>query len=231
MPLSLEPDGSVTCLEVSDAVDLDLPFYEHALRDYRERFPGAPERAIPRAELTKVPERIPAGIIFHASKCGSTLIGQALSRLPECTVFSEALPFNQAIHRPRAERSEMIRSTFSLAATLRPNDHLVIKQTSINVIRMSSVLAAWPDVPWIVVFRHPVEIMVCGGAKQDGMGEALRHAGGAGTDRRRSGRSRRTRIRAVHGARPRPDVHQGDRARQRGVGCSSTMPICHQSCW
>ncbi|MEM7018801.1 MAG: hypothetical protein AAF512_15855, partial [Pseudomonadota bacterium] len=62
--------------------------------------------------------------------------------------------------QPRDERAAMIRGVINQFGQLVPDDNLVIKLTSINVIRMSSYFEAYPNMPWVFMFRHPIEIMV-----------------------------------------------------------------------
>ncbi|MEM7364774.1 MAG: hypothetical protein AAF525_12175 [Pseudomonadota bacterium] len=160
MPLEIDGDGVMKGVEIDDSFDLSLPFFHHAVNDFMERNPDAEPIEIGSEERLAFPDREPMGIIYHASRCGSTLIGQALARLENTVVFSEAQPINSSIHWAKTERTRAIRSIFNAMASGVMSEQLFIKQTSINVVRLSSVLAAYPSVPWIFVYRHPVEIMV-----------------------------------------------------------------------
>ena len=164
LPVALNPfEGRLQALRVDDpaTLDLDLPFYHHTIEAWQSDRAGE-ERTFNRDELLAVPGRSPCGMVFHASRCGSTLIAQALAALPGRTVIGEAQPINASLHvrNQRGERGRMGAAILAAMCQWRPDDDVFIKQTSVNVIRGARHIADFPGANWVFVYREPVEIMV-----------------------------------------------------------------------
>ncbi|HTB80035.1 MAG TPA: sulfotransferase [Opitutaceae bacterium] len=111
----------------------------------------------------------PRGFIFHLSRCGSTLAAQLLAALPQNLVLSEAPPIDQLLNMQRADpslarerRLAQFRGLIRALGRPRHRDerHLFIKFDSWHVLELPLILEAFPDVPWIFLYRDPVEIMV-----------------------------------------------------------------------
>ena len=111
----------------------------------------------------------PTGFVFHLSRCGSTLLAQMLSALPRNVVISEAAPID-SILRSRLHnrnvsdetRAEWLRWMISSLGQRRSGDekHLFIKFDSWSILDFNTIRRAFPDVPWIFLYRDPVEILV-----------------------------------------------------------------------
>lgn len=118
----------------------------------------------------------PAGFIFHMSRCGSTLIAQMLAALPQNVVISEAGPidamlrgtFHDSDGAPEvpdvtdSRRVAWLQWLISALGQRRRGDetHLFIKFDSWNALALPLVARAFPLVPWIFVYRNPVEVIV-----------------------------------------------------------------------
>ncbi len=111
----------------------------------------------------------PRGFIFHLSRCGSTLAAQMLAALPQNLVISEAPPIDQLLNAQRrdstlthARRLAQFRGLIRALGRPRCHDerHFFIKFDSWHVLELPLILEAFPDVPWIFLYRDPVEIMV-----------------------------------------------------------------------
>src|SRR5580658_2009599 len=92
-------------------VRLTHPFYEDSLRSVRSRpfnlafrrrtrLPDLIAGGAPGGEATR-----PAGLIFHLSRCGSTLAAQMLAAVPGYVVVSEAAPIDTAAQLESADPS------------------------------------------------------------------------------------------------------------------------------
>lgn len=112
---------------------------------------------------------VPTGFIFHMSRCGSTLISQMLAALPENLVIAEADPINFILgtkfSKPSItddQRCRWLQGVISALGQQRPSykKHYFIKFTSWNVLNLPLIQQAFPAVPWIFVYRNPVEVMV-----------------------------------------------------------------------
>jgi hypothetical protein len=110
----------------------------------------------------------PAGFIFHMSRCGSTLITQMLAALPQNVVISEAGPIDFVLSadasagRVRPEqRSQWLR--WVIGALGRRRDaaeaHYFVKFDSWQILHLPLIQQAFPGVPWIFLYRDPVEVL------------------------------------------------------------------------
>lgn len=111
----------------------------------------------------------PTGFIFHESRCGSTLVSQMLAALPRNVVISEASPLDWMIRarvrRPEitdAERIEWIRWMVAALGQKRTTEaeHYFIKLDSWHTFELDVLTRAFPETPWIFLYRNPVEVMV-----------------------------------------------------------------------
>ncbi len=108
----------------------------------------------------------PTGFIFHLSRCGSTLITQLLASRPENVVLSEPGVLSAAMRsRPGVSAEQRLRWVQWLVNALgQPRAgverHLFIKFDPASILDFPLLRQAFPGVPWILVYRDPVEIMV-----------------------------------------------------------------------
>jgi len=137
----------------------------------------------------------PCGIIFHISRCGSTLVSNGIKAITSAVVASEAQPVSAlldpnydvsvATKAPlKRQRELLLRSLFTVISTYQTGSaqELVLKLSSLNTICISEVRALFPAVPIVLVVRDPVEVVVSnlqgGGGwlshrKQQSLAEAL----------------------------------------------------------
>jgi hypothetical protein len=111
----------------------------------------------------------PAGFIFHLSRCGSTLITQMLAGLPGHVVLSEPGLLERVLQAhertpqvPVPQRVRWLQWVVSALGQPRTGaeQRLFIKFAPQNILDLPLVRLAFPDVPWIFVYRNPVEVMV-----------------------------------------------------------------------
>lgn len=107
-----------------------------------------------------------AGLVFHLSRCGSTLASQALAALPDSVVLSEPGPLDSLLRilhaAPRPEGVAWLRALVAaLGQARRPGDRrMFIKLDSWHMGWFDLLRAAFPDTPWIFLYRDPLEVMV-----------------------------------------------------------------------
>ncbi|SEC97143.1 hypothetical protein SAMN05444161_2225 [Rhizobiales bacterium GAS191] len=110
----------------------------------------------------------PAGLIFHMSRCGSTLVSQMLASLRRNVVLSEPGSLDQILHLPArwpgVTADELVRWLRAMAAALGRRRHpeerdLFIKLESWHVLLLPLIRRAFPDVPWVFLYRDPIEVM------------------------------------------------------------------------
>eukprot|EP00752_Nemacystus_decipiens_P013496 g11955.t1 len=109
----------------------------------------------------------PKGFVYHETRCGSTLVANMLAALPPSRVFSESKPPTQAIRECAAEgcdsqtTTKLFRDVVGLMGRRRndeQHEHLYFKFQ--NSKFLPQISEAYPEVPWVFVFRDPVEVMV-----------------------------------------------------------------------
>jgi hypothetical protein len=116
--------------------------------------------------LDNEPSLDPAGMIFHLSRCGSTLVSRLLGTLPGVIVVAEPSPLNAllGLDPDRVDGATLVRLVRLLVRALGRRRHgderqLVLKCTSWNICRREILAAAFPETPWVWVQRDPVRVM------------------------------------------------------------------------
>ncbi|WP_426752657.1 sulfotransferase family protein [Myxococcus sp. Y35] len=108
------------------------------------------------------------GLVFHMSRCGSTLVAQLLAALPRHVVLSEAGPVDTVLrahqHLPGvtdAQRIEWLRAVVGALGQQRfPEERAVfLKLDAWHVLELPLLQRAFPGVPWMFLYRDPVEVM------------------------------------------------------------------------
>ena len=115
----------------------------------------------------------PSGFVFHESRCGSTLIANMLAASPHRLVFTESSSLWGAVSGGDNEAAaatlrtvitQMGRATGGTDSLLSPpgpmHTRLFFKLQSALVHHIPLFQRAFPETPWIFVFRTPVEVMV-----------------------------------------------------------------------
>ncbi|RON05320.1 sulfotransferase family protein [Pseudomonas brassicacearum] len=113
---------------------------------------------------TTSPGLAPSAFIFHASRCGSTLISQMLAQLDNHIVISEPPPLDALLRSalPPIERNAAIRGLLSAYGQSRRGmeQRLVIKLDAWNIGELKQLHECFPETPWLFVYRDPLEIAV-----------------------------------------------------------------------
>lgn len=125
--------------------------------------------------LDSEPSLDPAGLIFHLSRCGSTLVSRLLGTLPGVVVIAEPSPLNAllGLDPDRVDGATLVRLVRLLVRALGRRRHgderqLVLKCTSWNIRRQEILAAAFPETPWVWVQRDPLDVMASLLAKPPG---------------------------------------------------------------
>jgi hypothetical protein len=109
----------------------------------------------------------PAGLIFHMSRCGSTLISQMLKAVPGVTGFSEAPPVDAIVRAPElgidvseAQHACWLRwMVRGLGRGGGAGHAYFLKLDCWHVMDLPLFRRAFPVVPWIFLYRDPIEVL------------------------------------------------------------------------
>lgn len=148
---------------------LSQPFFGDAVEDaMRLPFNQAFRRRTPLEALGQwqgqSPGLEPGAFIFHASRCGSTLISQMLAQLDEHIVISEPPALDTLLRGdlPPTERCVALKGLMSAYGQRRRGveQRLVVKLDAWNIGELPLLRECFPDTPWLFVYRDPLEIAV-----------------------------------------------------------------------
>jgi hypothetical protein len=141
----------------------EAPFFRETLRQTRL------ERLCCRTSFDALDEfdetLEPTALIFHVSRCGSTLLSQLLSVLPQCVVISEPpvidsfLRFRAA--NPSARDAERILRGLvgALGQKRFPQERrLFVKLDSWHIHELALFRRAFPRTPFVFVYREPAAV-------------------------------------------------------------------------
>jgi hypothetical protein len=166
-PVALNLAGAMPSLDWGDL--RGIRFSEPFLHQTVERWAGGTPSPLVRTDLAALevlddePSLDPAVIIFHASRCGSTLLSRLLGTVPGTLVVSEPAPVNALLLAPRpdlAATARLLRLIVRALGRRRFGDErrLVLKLSSWNVRRLDLLRAAFPAAAAIWVQREPAAI-------------------------------------------------------------------------
>lgn len=145
------------------------PFFDETVELWAA---GEPPPRVVRTELNALvpldaaPSLDPCGLIFHLSRCGSTLLARMLRQIPGCVVVSEPAIINSLLLADPGiieedTQVQLLRLLIRALGRRRLGDerHYVVKLSSWNVRKLKLFNQAFPDSPVIWLQRRPSEVM------------------------------------------------------------------------
>jgi hypothetical protein len=109
-----------------------------------------------------------SGLIFHMSRCGSTLMSQMLAALPRNVVLSEPTPIDQVLRTPSRlpglsddQIAVLLRGMTAALGRRRTAQErdLFVKLEGWHILLLPLIRRAFPDVPWVFLYRDPLEVL------------------------------------------------------------------------
>jgi len=169
-PIRLATVDGRTCVNWAHFADADPheSFYEESIRRalahpfnriFRCRMPVSDFVSGARAALVAPP----GGFIFHMSRCGSTLVSRMLAAVDRFRVVSEPAPVDEAVQwaRTRPEAEPLLAA---MVAAFGHRDGAsgrhFLKLDSWHTLALPLFRRVFPTVPWVFVYRDPVEVLV-----------------------------------------------------------------------
>ena len=115
------------------------------------------------AELEK--DALPlAGLVLHESRCGSTLVAQALKAWPGTRVVSEPGLLDTALTAALTGMDPtalLFRGALAaLRQPARDDTRVVIKLDAWHALALGALRSLLPGVPWLFAYRDPLEVLV-----------------------------------------------------------------------
>lgn len=173
LPVTIsEPHLLVRWMRVRDD-DFPEPFFDESVMRLRAHSPVTPEFETEFASIEDAGRYIsptkPAGIIFHMSRCGSTLIHRALRTADRVIGISEAPPVEKLLQMCgggsnywSSRSGSALRSLASLFGSYRGqlDGRLVIKTGVTGLVSLPALRLVWPDVPCLISIREPIEVLI-----------------------------------------------------------------------
>lgn len=105
----------------------------------------------------------PRGIIYHVSKCGSTLVSQTLKQLDDVIVYSQPEALNGLLMPPHAcDPDTLTRALRGLGVLLarHAGGAYVLKLESWHALYCRALQRAFPATPWVFCIRDPIDVAV-----------------------------------------------------------------------
>ncbi len=107
------------------------------------------------------------GFIFHLSRCGSTLVTQMMKVLEDLLVISEPSGISNILFQNEwiCEDEALVAKRFKALVLAHAHSmgfrkkKLFIKFQEFPIFHLDIIRKAFPDVPWIFLYRDPLEIM------------------------------------------------------------------------
>ena len=165
------PEPMVEWCHLGDLRATD-PFFEQTVdRAMRQPFNLLCSHRTPLHELTTEQAQQAdlnlAGLIFHMSRCGSTVVSQMLAALDRNVVLSEPAALDQVVRLPARlpDMSQdrlvpLMRGMVAALGRKRNGERdLVIKLDAWQVLLLPLFRRAFPTVPWVFVYREPLEVL------------------------------------------------------------------------
>jgi hypothetical protein len=132
------------------------PFFEDTIRRHRR----APAITTPLEIMEGAIGPDPRAIFFHASRCGSTLAMQLLSRVAGCRAISEPPVLDTLLHLPEVADAHLAGLIRSFA---KPHDgpavDLFLKLDSWHLPYLPRIRRVFPQTPCFFLYREPTAIL------------------------------------------------------------------------
>jgi hypothetical protein len=156
-------------------IELKEPFFQQTVDRVREQEPwrdaGLFTEFDALLQLDQLLARVePAGFIFHSSRCGSTLVANGCRALDNAIVLSEANAIEKLLARFITDGGDPVKESLysvllravvnALAHRGRDDVRVFVKFSPCGISQLERIRRIWPDVPWVFLYRDPVETIV-----------------------------------------------------------------------
>jgi len=103
-------------------------------------------------------------LVFHVSRCGSTMLSQSLATSSENIMISEAPIIDQILRSDLfslEKKTVLLQSVIKLLGQKRfpEQQHLIIKLDAWHIFKASYLRSIFPDMPFALLYRNPTEVL------------------------------------------------------------------------
>lgn len=173
--INVQPIGTRIEWLYFDHKPLLEPMYAQTVSRLKALVPPPPTKITGVRVLANFKNEVtPSGFIFHISRCGSTLVANALKAVRGTVVVSEPQPIGAILTSCESRSNEsspeeleiseedLLRGIIRAFGQRRYGSEtgLVIKLSSWQILSIQTVRRLWPKVPCLIVIRDPLEVMV-----------------------------------------------------------------------
>ena len=164
-PISIRMESSRPVIDwvFLGAPEFREPFYDHTV----EAALGTPFGKLfrittPMEELDRMEQSSPSGLIFHISRCGSTLVSKLLNTFPECSSLSEPSLLDSLVrlagYYPVSTVQTWLRSLVGVLSGRQRRT--ILKLNPAQTANLPFWRETFPEVPWLFLYREPSEVVV-----------------------------------------------------------------------
>ena len=163
IPERLVPvDGATGCrwVDIGDTRFTD-PFFEMTLdRRRRDRPPYSSTLQHLYDVAAAVPAVPPCAIIFHVSRCGSTLVAQLFGCDPASIVLSEVPVLDQLLRSDLPDREVLFSAALRVLGRPRFGESkLFVKADAWHLYYADTLRRLYPEVPFVLLYRSPDAVL------------------------------------------------------------------------
>jgi hypothetical protein len=146
---------------LSDAQPFREPFFHDDINRLKYTFAVNRQRPFVQTPVSTLAytrmEQEPDLLVFHVSRCGSTLLTQLLGLDEQITTLAEVPLFDELLALPHShDRRTLLRAAAQLLR--RGTKKLVIKCDSWHLLHYEFLRSCFPDTPVVFLYRHPGEV-------------------------------------------------------------------------
>jgi hypothetical protein len=167
--------GTLVTVDLYDIVQKAKLFTEEVMAERNYADPKQQQQVSKNSNYDGLRSIPPTGVVFHQTRCGSTLAANLLAGFaPTLTkVYSESPPPLKAISACSSSSTsttcntqahiQLIQDVFYLMGRTnrpeQPPQHVFYKIQSIGVHSIHAFTQAFPETPWIFLYRDAIEVM------------------------------------------------------------------------
>lgn len=168
IPVRILENEKAPRLEWLDNGPIASPLFEQTSGELRERglAPRWTDLQALSASGTGSPENRPTALLFHTSRCGSTLLTRMLATLAESSVIAESVILDQLLNGLQTQaldepaRIALLRGFVRAHAQAARPGRCWVKFDCHHIFHLDLIRRAFPGVPWMFLYRNPVEVIV-----------------------------------------------------------------------